>query len=87
MTLTYWVAQCKNDSEAYNIRRKTKKEVVEAVAADWSPSSYTKPKKVTVVYKDAFELLCDCLGEGGIFEGNRWEDDAPRPMREDPEED
>lgn len=79
MSLTYWVAQCKNDSEAYNIRRRTKKEVVEAVSKDYSPGSYTKPKKVVVIYQDAFDLLCECMGEGGVYEGDRYEEDCPMP--------
>ncbi len=68
MRLTYWVAKCLNDSPVYSIRRKTKKAVVEALdSGNWDASNYEKPKKVTVEYRDAFDLLGQCLGEGGGY--------------------
>jgi hypothetical protein len=52
---------------------KTKKEVVAALKERWDPNDYTGPKKVVVTYSDAFDLLCSCLGEGGMYEGDHCE--------------
>ena len=62
--LTYWVAPCLDDSDAYSIRAKTRKEVV-AILATYEDgcARFGKPKKVTVKYDNVFELLKDCLGE------------------------
>ena len=85
MTLTYWVAENKTDSKSYNIRRKTKKEVIEELqrrelhpitiegVTEWFQHDGTRPQfgnphKITVEYKDGFDLICQCLGEGGISE-------------------
>ena len=67
MKLTYWMAECLNDSAAYSIRRKTKRAVVEALRTEVYAGNYGKPKKVTVEYVDAFDLLGQCLGEGGGY--------------------
>ena len=67
MKLTYWVAECLNDSSCYSIRRKTKREVKEAVAE--YRKGYGPPHKIVVEYTDAFDLLTQCLSEGRIYEG------------------
>lgn len=86
MTLNYWVANCLNDNEAYSLRRKTKKEIMTYFAEngfklrkvgdelqycneDFS-NRFSIPHKVQVQYSDGFDLLSQCLGEGGIYEGN-----------------
>lgn len=66
--LHYWVAICLNDSSAYNIRGRTRKEVKESQF--YSADQYTSPKRVTVQFNDAFDLLVECLQEdGGHWEG------------------
>jgi len=60
-TLTYWVAERLDDLECYNLRAKTKKEVVAMKAAHECASSYGEPKKVTVNYEDSFDLVVQCL--------------------------
>ena len=69
MKLTYWIANCMDDSQAYSIRRKTKKAVVEALEAhddEWK-MSFSPPHKVTVEYKDSFELMMECMQEGSGY--------------------
>jgi hypothetical protein len=66
-TLTYWVANCRNDHRCYNIRRKNKKEVLAEIAAHYKPSDYGEPKKVSIEYESAFDLAEMCLGEGSGF--------------------
>ena len=64
MKLEYWVAQHKTDSRAYNLRAKSLsacKHLREEMGSD----NYGRPTKVTVTYADAFNLLDQCLGEGG----------------------
>ena len=73
-TLTYWVARIKDDHSCYNIRAKTKK----AVLADLdlhkignSLSHYDAPKKVSVYYENAFDLMLQCIDGEGF--GGYWE--------------
>jgi hypothetical protein len=70
MKLIYWVSRCKYDSEVYNIRRRTRKEVQEALD-DMEPdlrSGYGNPFKFEVEYANAFDLLCMCKDEDGVYE-------------------
>jgi hypothetical protein len=69
MIMKYWVAVCINDSKAYNVRAKTKKEVLETLE-NYDSSDFEAPKKVEVEVDSAFDLLKMCLGEGGAY----WED-------------
>lgn len=67
--LTYWVAQCK-EGKVYNIRHRTKKQVVEVLKCRGvDPADYEAPKKVTITYTDAFDLVHACLK----MDGGRWE--------------
>ena len=69
MKLTYWIADCLNDSPAYSIRCRTRREVKAALAdPQIDASGYSKPYKVVVEYKNALDLLNRALGEGGLFE-------------------
>jgi hypothetical protein len=63
--LTYWVAKCIDDSDVYSIRAKTRKECLAAIANSGNiiGKDYEKPIKVTVEFKDPFDLLNDCLSE------------------------
>lgn len=65
MKLTYWVCVALNDTRAYSIRARTRREAKAQREAD-GPKRYGRPQKVTVEYKDAFDLVCHALGEGGI---------------------
>ena len=72
MTLTYWVARTRDHSEAYNIRRKTRKAVVEALESGRFGNreyGFGPVHKVTVKYSDAFDLMNRAMGEGSISEG------------------
>ena len=67
MKLTYWVAIQHDDNKCYNLRAKTKKELLEKIKeAYWN--KYDKPKKVTIEYKDSFDLMRQCLGDEGYLE-------------------
>ncbi len=63
MKLTYWVCPRKHDSQAYALRARTKKEAL-ALLSEHSSEDYDSPQKVVVEYKDGFDLLQKCLGEG-----------------------
>lgn len=71
MKLTYWVSECLYDNRAYSIRHKTKRgAMIEREMVD--NDEYGPVKKVTVEYKDAFDLLCQCVDEGSMG----WESDG-----------
>jgi len=84
MKLTYWVAESLNDSEVYNVREKTKKAAVAEVEArdrtfgteDFGTqyANFGPVHKVTVEYADAFDMMEQCLIEGG----GGWEVDTER---------
>jgi hypothetical protein len=75
MKLTYWVAKCLNDSDAYSIRTRTKKECEAQKALAWR-DDYGPVTKVTVDYSDGFDLMYMCSEESGRW----WESDAwPTP--------
>ena len=71
MKLVYWVANIRGDSASYNIRARTKRECITATLAGAGhpvtsmPLRFGKPHKVTVEYRDAFDLADKLLGEGG----------------------
>jgi hypothetical protein len=62
-TLTYWIAEVKDDNSCYNIRGRRKKDIVNNQFYD--PRYYETPRKVTVEYDDAFDLVKQCLQAGG----------------------
>lgn len=58
-----------DDSPAYSIRRKTKKEVqAELDSGRYDLKTQSKPFKITVEYSSGFDLLLACVGEGGLYE-------------------
>jgi len=66
MQLSYWISPCLNDSSAYSIRAKTKKEVVAQMKErneEADGCRYGPVKKVTIEYKDAFDLMLACSDE------------------------
>ena len=66
--LTYWCCRQEHDHECYNIRARTRKEAARQRAELFEPWKYTPPFKVVVQFRDAFDLLSECLGEGRINE-------------------
>jgi hypothetical protein len=70
MKLTYWCCNQTTDHQCYNLRARTKKEVL-AMKKDHGGSGYSQPFKVTVEYKDAFDLMNQCMGEGSLGEDER----------------
>ena len=67
MKLSYWVAECLRDSKCYSLRAKTKKEVVVMLATTHDPAGYGPVKKVEIEYRDAFDLMNECMNEGGGY--------------------
>ena len=67
MKLTYWCCPCRDDHACYNIRARTRKEA-SAKRIECGTERFDKPAKVTVEYKNAFDLVDRILGEGGIGE-------------------
>jgi len=62
MKLTYWYAECNNDSDVYSIRTRTKREAKETIA-ERGHSEFGLIRKVTIEYKDAFDLMQACSME------------------------
>lgn len=67
MKLTYWCARQETDASCYNIRTKTKRECIAEVAA-LPHIEYSKPFKVDVKYRDAFDLMARCMSEDRPYE-------------------
>jgi hypothetical protein len=63
MKLTYWYAKCLDDDNAYSIRTRTKKDCKGQRAGD--EDSYGPPVKVTIEYKDGFDLMQKIALDGG----------------------
>jgi hypothetical protein len=74
MKLVYWVSEMLDDSTAYSVRGRRRRDVVEAlIAQGYDPKNLTRHgpiHKVEVEYDNVFDLLDQCLGEGGIYEGS-----------------
>ena len=64
--LTYWCAPILSDHPCYNIRTKTKKAAL-AEIEEYSHQDYGKPQKVVIDYDNAFDLLQQVTGEGGVL--------------------
>lgn len=78
MKLIYWRSQCLDDSDCYSIRRKTKKEVKAELKFRATRSIEFGPiEKVTMEYKDGFELMDACLCEdrGNYLEQRKEEEE------------
>lgn len=67
MKLIYWCAYQTEDHKCYNLRAKTRGEIVR-LAASMPHNSYSEPFKVEVHYVSGFDLLEQCLSEGSIWE-------------------
>jgi hypothetical protein len=70
-SITYWYAKCLDDSNSYDIRRRTKQEALTARdAAIADGHNYSKVVNITVEYQDAFDLMSACVD--GISEENQF---------------
>jgi len=68
MKLTYWIAQQDSDSMVYDLRAKTKRELVAKMNDPFhADRRYGTPHKVTVEYNDAFDLMKECFSEGAGY--------------------
>jgi len=65
--LTYWIAKQNDDHRCYDIRAKTKREVL-AKMKEQNYKAWEKPIKVTIEYKNAFDLMSQCMSEGSLHE-------------------
>ena len=64
MKLTYWYCECLNDAQQYNIREKTRRQAI--IMRDYlGAERFGPPTKVSVEYWSGFDLMRDCLSEGG----------------------
>lgn len=64
MKLTVWIAEQNQDSSAYNIVTRTKREALAEMRARPS-TEWEGPVKVTIEYQDAFDLFTRATGESG----------------------
>lgn len=75
MKITYWVAE--NISErnsVYNVRGKTRKAVIATLThGDVVPEDYEKPRKVTIEYANAYDLVNQIMGSPTGTEEKPWE--------------
>jgi len=73
MKLVYWIAES-YENRVFSIRGKRRRDVIEELRErGYDPrgnDDFAPPHKVEVEYDNAFDLLDQCLGEGGIFEGS-----------------
>ena len=65
--LVYWICDVRDDSKAYNIRARTKKEAVRK-RAQYGAENYDEPRKHELDYRDAFDLMTVCLSEARGYE-------------------
>lgn len=69
MKLVYWVVPCIGDSSAYNIRAKTRKEAMRMREEEIRRGcEYGEVQRHEVYYTSGFDLVDQCMGEGGIGE-------------------
>lgn len=62
----YWVCETRSDSPCYNLRAKTKTEVLDFFyTGKFNRENYDAPKKVTIEYTNTMDLVKQLLGEGG----------------------
>lgn len=64
MKLTYWYAECLDDSQCYSAIAKTKKAVI-AHVAEHLHTKFGPVEKRELEYRDAFDLFEYVTGEGG----------------------
>lgn len=67
MKLTYWYAECLGDHACYSIRQRTKRDAIQARSERISGGNYGPVIKVTVKYRDGFDLVEQCMSEGNGY--------------------
>jgi hypothetical protein len=65
MKLTYWVCDCFEYRRCYALRARTRWEV-QQLRIDQGAEHYDEPRKIVVEYTNAFNLVEQALGEGGV---------------------
>ena len=71
MRLTYWIAEHQTDSHCYSIRCRTKRETKQQLSEIHNPEDFGPIRKVSVEYKDSFDLMDSCMNENkGYWEYN-----------------
>lgn len=63
--LTYWIAKCEDDSDCYSLIGKTRKDVQAQLDEHWNRERFAEPVKLTITYRDAFDLFEQVTNEGG----------------------
>ncbi len=64
MKLTYWYSQCPGDSDAYSVREPTRKAALAILQNEDHDDRWPAPRKVTIEYDNAFDLMVECSREG-----------------------
>lgn len=74
--ITIWTIECMNDSDAYDIRARTKKEAIQQLNHAGPQNSYGRTLYKRVYFgEDFFDMLVNCLGEWRGFYENHAEYD------------
>ncbi len=64
MKLTYWYSRCPDDGDVYSIRTQTKRAAIDRINdSEYSHKHWPAPRKVTVEYSNAIDLLQICSDE------------------------
>jgi hypothetical protein len=83
LTLTYWVAAVKDGHPADSLRERTRKALRDRLEEEYGLTGWTDafeaPRKVTVEYRDAFDLMERSFA--AVDERIPWEAPEPRPDR------
>ena len=66
MKLTYWIAEYRTNND-WNIRTRTKKQCL-AERDSYRTGAYGEPRKVTIEYTSAFDLMIQATNKSGLDE-------------------
>ena len=66
MKLKYWIAECRTNND-WNIRTRTKKQCL-AERDSYCTNVYGEPRKVTIEYTSAFDLMIQATNKSGLDE-------------------
>lgn len=75
---SYYLAICKDDSPAYNLRARTM-DTMGMLLANHGIENFHQPKQVTITFDSPLDLINQCLQEGGAYweSPNIYEDGMP----------
>ena len=68
MKLTYWYCEHLTDADCYAVREPTLRQAKRVAAEYYAPGDLAAPVKVIIEYRNAFDLLEQCTGEGGLYQ-------------------